>query len=75
MFGIIQLKMIKRILAAILVLCMSLSAVSALAYEDVEAGKKTIATELVTGLEIMSPVSETEFGSTICVVRSKTYRL
>ena len=36
--------MMKRILAAILVLCMSLSAVSALAYEDVEAGKKTIAT-------------------------------
>lgn len=63
--------MIKRILAAILVLCMSLSAVSALAYEDVEAGKKTVATELVTGLEIMSPVSETEFGSTTLVKRGE----
>lgn len=63
--------MMKRILAAILVLCMSLSAVSALAYEDVETRNKAIATELVTGLEIMSPVSETEFGSSTLVKRGE----
>ena len=63
--------MIKRILAVVLVLCMSLSAVSALAYEDVETGKKTTAVQLVTGLEIMSPDSETEFGSKTLVKRGE----
>lgn len=63
--------MIKRILAVILVLCMSLSAAGALAYEDVEEGKKTVAVELVTGLEIMNPDSEIEFGSITLVKRGE----
>lgn len=63
--------MIKRICAVILALCMSLSAVGALAYNDVETNKQTLAVELVTGLDIMSPDSAEEFGSKTLVKRGE----
>lgn len=50
---------------------MSLSAVCALAYEDVESDKQNVAVELVTGLGIMEPDSDTNFGGSTLVKRGE----
>lgn len=63
--------MIKRICSFILILCMSLSTLTALAYEDVETEKQKMAVELITGFNIMSPESETEFGNDTLVKRGE----
>lgn len=63
--------MIKRICSVILTVCLSLGAVSALAYSDVETPIQNTAVELVTSLGIINPVSETEFGSKTLVKRGE----
>ncbi len=63
--------MLKKICSVLLVLCMTLSTVSVLAYEDVETGKETTAVELVTGLGIMSPDDDSEFGVKALVKRGE----
>jgi len=63
--------MLKKICSVLLVLCMAFSTVSAFAYEDVETGKETTAVELVTGLGIMSPADDSEFGVKTLVKRGE----
>lgn len=63
--------MIKRICSVILVFCMVLGGVNALAYEDVKTEKQQMAVELVTGLGIMSPESDTTFGEKTLVKRGE----
>lgn len=63
--------MIKRICSVILTICMSMSAIGALAYEDVKTAKEDIAVSLVTGMGIMSSVSDNEFGSSNHVRRGE----
>ena len=63
--------MIKRICSVILAICMSMSAISALAYEDVKTAKEDIAVSLVTGMGIMDSVSDNEFGSSNHVRRGE----
>lgn len=63
--------MIKRICSVILTLCLSLSAVGALAYNDVEAVSQNTAVELVTSLGIIEPVSSDDFGSKALVKRGE----
>ena len=63
--------MIKRICSLILVVCMSLGAVSALAYDDVNNDKQKTAVGLITGFGIMDGVNEKEFGSDMLVKRGE----
>ncbi len=63
--------MLKRICSMLIVLCMVFSTVGAFAYTDVEAGKETTAVELVTGLGIMSPADDSEFGVKTLVKRGE----
>ena len=50
---------------------MAFSTVGAFAYNDVEEGKETTAVELVTGLGIMSPDEDSEFGVKALVKRGE----
>lgn len=66
--------MIKKLCALILAIGMLMStftAISALAYTDVESTKQATAVDLVTGLNIMSPDSEELFGSSTIVRRGE----
>ena len=63
--------MLKKICSVLLVLCMAFSTVGAFAYNDVEEGKETTAVELVTGLGIMSPDEDSEFGVKALVKRGE----
>ncbi|MCI5604541.1 MAG: S-layer homology domain-containing protein [Clostridia bacterium] len=63
--------MIKRICSLILILCMSFSTFTALAYDDVENEKQKMAVELITGFGIMNPESESTFGNKTLVKRGE----
>lgn len=64
--------MIKKLCSVILVLCMLISAVPVMAsYEDVNTDRGNTAAELIMGLNIMSPDSETEFGTNTLVKRGE----
>lgn len=63
--------MIKRICSVLLALCMTMSAVGALAYEDVKTDRESTAVSLVTGMGLMKPVSVTEFGSSNHIKRGE----
>ncbi len=64
--------MIKKITSIILALGMILGAsVAALAYDDVTTTRQRTAVELVSGLGIMSPDSDDEFGSKTIVRRGE----
>ncbi|MGM9936053.1 MAG: S-layer homology domain-containing protein, partial [Candidatus Ornithomonoglobus sp.] len=66
--------MMKKLCALILAIGMLMStftAISALAYTDVESTKQATAVDLVTGLNIMSADSDEEFGSSTIVKRGE----
>lgn len=63
--------MLKKICSVLLVLCMAFGTAGAFAYNDVEEGKETTAVELVTGLGVMSPVKDDEFGVKTLVKRGE----